>query len=128
MLFMKRVLIKLREYGEKELSKLGIDKDTVCDLVYEGINHIPYSKTIEGKNAEEFFILEKGADYTYCMIGNFIGLVFDSANETIIEEVPRELLEGCTAYQVDLILQGSKKAPFSLKERLEDCIQHHAYA
>lgn len=114
-----KVELYLREYGKKELDKLGISSMKLKDLIAEGIDNIPFSKVTEGKEADEFFVLEKGTEYTYCVIGNFIGLVDTGSDRIIVNELPREILEGCTAYQVDLILQGSAAAPFSLKSKIE---------
>lgn len=120
LMMFKRFKFILSEQGEKELTSTGVDENTLGILINEGINNIPYSKVIEGKEADEFFVLSKGTEYTYCIVGNFIGLVVDQGNEIWVHEVPNHVFEGCTAAQINLILEGSKEAPFSIKERLQN--------
>ena len=116
---MKQVIYDITGQVDKELFRLGFSREMMHKLLNEGVNSVPYKKLINGRIADELFIVEKGAeDLLFCIIGNFISYLTISSNTIEIHEVPMCIFEGCTADDIISIIAGSKDASFNLMDKI----------
>lgn len=86
-------------------------------LIYYGLDNLPYKKVIKNDSSRHAFLIRKNSDdQVYCTVKGFVGFVINNKDCICIRDIPQEKLKDYSYNDMKKILEGDLDAPVKLTD------------